>query len=133
MSELSWYYAEEGIAVGPRSQKDMLDLVKAGKLTPSALIWHPAMAEWEPLEKVQPDWLKAPEPKPQPQSQPVTADKKTAPVLVAAVAAAAPPVSKTTAAPAKPGMASAPEKNEKKPEPAAPEKKGGLLGKLFKR
>src|SRR5690242_5414801 len=45
-----WYYLRDGGAVGPESSKHLLELLDAGAVTRSTLVWSEGVADWQPLE-----------------------------------------------------------------------------------
>lgn len=46
-----WYYAEGRTPVGPLSKSELLELLHAGKLSGSTLVWHNHLDRWRPLEQ----------------------------------------------------------------------------------
>ncbi len=49
MSHEQWHYLVNGQQFGPVSQDDLRQLVAAGELTMSDLVWSESMADWQPL------------------------------------------------------------------------------------
>lgn len=48
--EAHWYYAEGSQRVGPVSSQQMIDLIKAKKLTYGSMVWNNSLTEWVALE-----------------------------------------------------------------------------------
>ena len=55
---MNWYYSIEGHATGPASEETLVEMAHSGAVTTDTLIWHPALAEWEPVWKLKPDIIK---------------------------------------------------------------------------
>ena len=53
MSEANWYYAKEGIQVGPVPIGQLRDMARMGTLGPNDLVWTEGMPEWRPASAVQ--------------------------------------------------------------------------------
>lgn len=49
---MNWYYAVGGQQVGPLSEADFENLVKAGTIRPETLIWHEGLTEWRPYREI---------------------------------------------------------------------------------
>jgi uncharacterized RDD family membrane protein YckC len=51
---MEWYYVDAGKSTGPISEPQLVDLIKAGKVTPDTLLWREGMTEWKPCKGVGP-------------------------------------------------------------------------------
>jgi len=51
---MDWYYVDAGKSTGPISEPQLVDLIKAGKVTPDTLLWREGMTEWKPCKGVGP-------------------------------------------------------------------------------
>ena len=51
---MEWYYAEAGAQHGPVSNEALAELVRAGKVLPTTLVWRAGMTEWQPYASVPP-------------------------------------------------------------------------------
>jgi uncharacterized RDD family membrane protein YckC len=61
---MHWYYADEGVQVGPLTDTEFDDLVRLGKVTDQTVVWHEGLSEWQPYRHVRP--AKTPTPVPPP-------------------------------------------------------------------
>ncbi len=53
---MKWFYeAAPGQQQGPVTDGELNDLVAAGRITQTTLVWQDGMAEWQPLREVRPD------------------------------------------------------------------------------
>ena len=53
MSEVNWYYARDGVQVGPVPIGQLRDMTRMGTLGPNDLVWTEGMPEWRPASAVQ--------------------------------------------------------------------------------
>lgn len=49
---MNWYYADQGLQLGPIAQDEFDLLVQAGKIGPDTLVWHDGLKDWEPYRRV---------------------------------------------------------------------------------
>ncbi len=49
---MDWYYAEDGIQVGPISDSEFEEQARSGRITPNTLVWHSGMSDWKPYREV---------------------------------------------------------------------------------
>lgn len=49
---MEWYYAKDGGQNGPVSEADLRDLISAGTVKSTDLVWHEGMGDWQPVNKV---------------------------------------------------------------------------------
>ncbi len=49
---MEWYYEDKGQQAGPVSDDEFQNLVNAGTIQPSTLVWNSTMADWEEYGKV---------------------------------------------------------------------------------
>ncbi len=49
---MNWYYADQGQQKGPIAAAELDELVRAGQLAESALVWQPGMADWKPYSTI---------------------------------------------------------------------------------
>lgn len=47
-----WYCSSQGEQKGPVDSTTLEDLIAAGIVTPSSLVWHKGMAKWTPASRV---------------------------------------------------------------------------------
>lgn len=47
-----WYYAKEGAQQGPVSDEQIEQLIAAGHIQPTDLVWKNGMADWQPLAQI---------------------------------------------------------------------------------
>ena len=45
---MHWYYADEGVQVGPLTEQEFEDLVRLGKIDDQTVVWHDGLSEWQP-------------------------------------------------------------------------------------
>lgn len=45
-----WYVHWDGQTQGPISQSQLVELISRGAIGPTALVWHPSMSNWQPLQ-----------------------------------------------------------------------------------
>ena len=48
---MDWYYVENGQQAGPVSDSQVENLLKAGRIAPSTLVWHEGMDGWKPYSE----------------------------------------------------------------------------------
>ncbi|MCI0606205.1 RDD family protein [bacterium] len=61
---MHWYYADEGVQVGPLTDTEFEDLVRVGKVTDRTIVWHEGLSEWQPYRHVRPAIARPPSPPP---------------------------------------------------------------------
>ena len=49
---MHWYYADEGVQVGPLTESEFEDLVRIGRVTDETVVWRDGLAEWKPYGEV---------------------------------------------------------------------------------
>ena len=49
---MHWYYADEGVQVGPLSESEFEDLVRIGKINDQTVVWHDGLIEWRPYGQI---------------------------------------------------------------------------------
>jgi uncharacterized RDD family membrane protein YckC len=49
---MHWYYAEEGVQVGPLTESEFEDLVRLGKIDDQTIVWRDGLSEWQPYGRV---------------------------------------------------------------------------------
>lgn len=49
-----WYYAQGTQQIGPISEDEFVNLVRAGTITPQTLVWREGMANWQPYSNLTP-------------------------------------------------------------------------------
>ncbi len=47
---MDWYYSDNGRQAGPVTDAEIEALVRAGKIQPDTLVWHPGMKDWQPYQ-----------------------------------------------------------------------------------
>ncbi|HYG70079.1 MAG TPA: GYF domain-containing protein, partial [Anaeromyxobacteraceae bacterium] len=52
MPETLWYYEDSGRQAGPVSETALRELIRSGRLGPSARVWRSGMAGWQPWPSV---------------------------------------------------------------------------------
>jgi hypothetical protein len=52
----TWYYHQDGIALGPFTAQYMESHFHEGTFDPDTLVWHPDQAHWLPLSGCRPSW-----------------------------------------------------------------------------
>lgn len=58
---MRWYYASEGIQLGPYQKEEFDQLVLSGTITSETLVWHEGMQDWRPFSYLNvPDQPSAP-------------------------------------------------------------------------
>ena len=45
---MHWYYADEGVQVGPLTESEFEDLVRIGKVTNETVVWRDGLNQWQP-------------------------------------------------------------------------------------
>jgi uncharacterized RDD family membrane protein YckC len=53
VSEVNWYYAKDGVQLGPVPIGQLRDMARMGTLQPNDLVWTEGMPEWRPASAVQ--------------------------------------------------------------------------------
>lgn len=53
-TEGSWYYADGNRQIGPLAAPAFDQVVRAGRIGPDTLVWHPGMDDWRPYREVAP-------------------------------------------------------------------------------
>ena len=53
MPEVNWYYAKDGVQLGPVPIGQLREMAQAGTLGPNDLVWTEGMPEWRPASAVQ--------------------------------------------------------------------------------
>ena len=51
---MDWYYAHNGQQAGPVSEAELDQLVSAGTVTATTLVWRKGLVHWQPYERVRP-------------------------------------------------------------------------------
>lgn len=49
---MHWYYADEGVQVGPLTESEFEDLVRIGKISDETVVWRNGLSEWQPYGRV---------------------------------------------------------------------------------
>jgi len=49
---MHWYYAGEGVQVGPLTETEFEDLVRIGKITDETIVWRDGLSEWQPYGRI---------------------------------------------------------------------------------
>ncbi len=49
---MHWYYADEGVQVGPLTETEFEDLVRIGKITDETIVWRDGLSEWQPYGRI---------------------------------------------------------------------------------
>lgn len=55
---MNWYYAIEGSAHGPVTERSLAELARLGTVGAGTLIWHPELGEWASVSKLRPEILR---------------------------------------------------------------------------
>ncbi len=55
---MHWYYADEGVQIGPLTDSEFEDLVRLGKITDQTIVWNEGLTEWQPYGRVRPAAVK---------------------------------------------------------------------------
>lgn len=56
---MNWFYASNNQQVGPVTESQFDELVRAGKITGETLVWREGLAGWKPLREVDAAWAPA--------------------------------------------------------------------------
>jgi hypothetical protein len=48
----NWYFGENGMQQGPVTDAELEELIAAGRIVPTTLVWREGMATWQPLAGV---------------------------------------------------------------------------------
>ncbi len=133
---MNWYYEHEGVSQGPHNEAQMSLLVMQNRVATDCLLWHPGLEEWRSLRELNPAWLRDPVPATTPAPKPARQSKSEPPADD--LADEKPPVPPGIPASRRPNASQEPPMETmlkpRAPSPttaAAPEKKPGLLKRLF--
>jgi uncharacterized RDD family membrane protein YckC len=61
---MHWYYADEGVQVGPLTETEFEDLVRLGKITDQTIVWNEGLSDWQPYRQSRPATNRTPVPPP---------------------------------------------------------------------
>jgi uncharacterized RDD family membrane protein YckC len=51
---MHWYYADEGVQIGPLTEEEFDELVRVGKIRNETVVWHDGLKEWQPFGNLGP-------------------------------------------------------------------------------
>jgi uncharacterized RDD family membrane protein YckC len=49
---MNWYYVEQGKQAGPVNDEQFDEMIRSGRITADALVWHEGMSDWRPCGEV---------------------------------------------------------------------------------